>query len=734
MDFDIVYLADIRFPGGTSTALLYELRAAARAGLKAGLIPVASPILARSRPPNPKLLDEIRDTRTVIVPAQEIPRSRVAFAYHPTLLDPTLAKPPRFKADTFALVAHHPPLDRFGRPAYDAENLSRVAKDMFGHELSVLPVGPTVRKGFDSLGLSDLLHTSDWNNLIDVADFAGRREREISGPLAIGRHSRPGREKWPDPAVALQAYPDDERYQFRMLGVDPAYLKEFGDIPANWHVLPFSSQPVAGFLKGLDAYSYFHSPAWIEAFGYGVLEALATGLPAVLPHYFSGWFEEAALYSTPAEAPEHYDRLLKDKAFRTETSEKARRFASERYGLDLFAERFGELAGNVRNLHPAGPSVRRRAPEPPVVMAVTSNGIGLGHLTRQLAISRALGPGVKVVFFSLSEAVIVAQNMGYLVEFRPFHRRLACDVKDWNDFFYREMRDALAFYRPHLVSFDGNTPYAGLLDAVKDHGDAKAAWIRRGMWRSPDEAVSARGGSFDLVVEPGELAGVTDPGHARAGSDHFVKTDPVVLVDRLEAFSRATARRLLHLPQDVPLGLIQLGSERNFNMAFARRAVDAALSRNPDVHFVEIRSPISAPLPEEPHERLHRRTAYPLGLHLNAFDFAVTAAGYNSFHELLAASLPTVFVPNAAPEMDLQENRSFYAQKAGWSLHADAADPFRLEWCLEEILRADVREELRETCRRIPDLWNGAGQVASLFASIARLPAGFSESPVRRAV
>ncbi|MEC9402810.1 MAG: hypothetical protein VX374_09815, partial [Pseudomonadota bacterium] len=78
MEFDVLYLADLRFPGGTSTSLKYDLRACKQAGLKAGIIPLCSPFFSRNRTLNASVLAEIRATGTVIVPQNERPRSRVA--------------------------------------------------------------------------------------------------------------------------------------------------------------------------------------------------------------------------------------------------------------------------------------------------------------------------------------------------------------------------------------------------------------------------------------------------------------------------------------------------------------------------------------------------------------------------------------------------------------------------------------------------------------------------------
>ena len=55
---------------------------------------------------------------------------------------------------------------------------------------------------------------------------------------------------------------------------------------------------------------------------------------------------------------------------------------------------------------------------PPRVVLVSSNGTGMGHLTRLLAYARHLD-GVDVRFLSLSLAAPVVRDMGYPVEYIP---------------------------------------------------------------------------------------------------------------------------------------------------------------------------------------------------------------------------------------------------------------------------------------------------------------------------
>ena len=89
-----------------------------------------------------------------------------------------------------------------------------------------------------------------------------------------------------------------------------AFLGELlGAIPANWDCLAFGAVPPQTFLGSLDAYVYFHSSAWIEAFGRNVLEALATGLPVILPASFKLLFREAAIYGEPAHVQDILEEL-----------------------------------------------------------------------------------------------------------------------------------------------------------------------------------------------------------------------------------------------------------------------------------------------------------------------------------------------------------------------------------------------------------------------------------------
>ena len=53
------------------------------------------------------------------------------------------------------------------------------------------------------------------------------------------------------------------------------------------------------------------------------------------------------------------------------------------------------------------------------ILFTTSNGTGLGHLTRSMAIARRLPDSIEPLFLTLSAAAPVVERMGFAVEYVP---------------------------------------------------------------------------------------------------------------------------------------------------------------------------------------------------------------------------------------------------------------------------------------------------------------------------
>ena len=112
--YDVVAIGDFRFPGGTSTAVVEELRAQAAAGYRTGLIQLKGPILKFPHPFHPgirRCLDE--GVADLLDPDAAI-AARLVLAHHPSLFTYLPRRALRIDAEARLLIVQHPPFDGVG--------------------------------------------------------------------------------------------------------------------------------------------------------------------------------------------------------------------------------------------------------------------------------------------------------------------------------------------------------------------------------------------------------------------------------------------------------------------------------------------------------------------------------------------------------------------------------------------------------------------------------------------
>jgi glycosyltransferase involved in cell wall biosynthesis len=716
-EFDIVFIADARFPGGTSTALSNEIAAARRGGFSAALVHVAGPILRRGRAFHRSIRSAIdRGDVQLLDPALAV-RGRLAVVHHPMLFDAALERPIEIDAEHSVLIAHHPAIDGKGEQEYDIRRQLQLVDQNLGLKAIVGPVGPNVRKTLRRARIA--MTPGDWHNLIDGGRWK-RSYRPFGEPIVIGRHSRPDPLKWPDRAKdILAAYPPDPHFRIEILGAAPFLEQRLRGVPENWRLHPFGSMDVREFLHGLDAYVYFHSSRWIEAFGYGVLEALACGLPTIVPRSFEPLFGDGAVYAKPAEVADLLRSFQADRRALRAQRDKALAIVAERYSLEEFPRRLDRMFG----LRPRRRLFAASRPLPPertrrVALFVSSNGVGLGHLTREMAIAARLPKSIPAVFFTLSRAARLAVASGYLVEHVPFHRYLRTTPDRWNPMIERELGLALDFYSPDVLIFDGNVPYSGLIKAMRKRPQMRSIWVRRGLWRADEGGILNRARDFDVVVEPGDYAAERDIGPTSELRDQAIVVEPVMMIDPAARLSRRAARKALGLTGRTVIA-VQLGSGTNFDFTRARELIMEILLDRPGIEVVELLSPVSDDaLDPEPLAGSHRpMRLYPASRFSRAFDAAICAAGYNSFHENLAGGIPTLFLANRAEEMDRQDLRAEYASDQRMALSWSGLNLPALEREVERLLDPRRRARMKRRMAAL-DSPRGAEQVATLIEEL----------------
>ena len=343
---------------------------------------------------------------------------------------------------------------------------------------------------------------------------------------------------------------------------------------------------------------------------------------------------------------------------------------------------------------------------------VATNGVGMGHLTRVMAIARRLPEGVQPILLTWSQALRLARQEGFFVEYMPSLQYLRSEVRPWNALFLRRLHELIDLYAPGVIVYDGVQPHEAFDTLRWSHPAVTRVWCRRAMWR-PGQAVRNLDGArfFDAVLEPGELADSSDAGATVAERPRAHRVRPMLFPAVADLLERDEARRRLGLTGERPVTLIQLGS----GAALRREVIERLLALNRTDVVLAV-SPLDDRAGSVP-AGCRRIDLYPLGPYYRAFDFAVAAPGYNAFHELLAFGIPTLFIPNPNAVVDDQPARAGHAARYGMAATLESPDGGALDRALLGLIDGPRPSGLDEASRALL-AGNGAADAASFLTAL----------------
>ena len=354
---------------------------------------------------------------------------------------------------------------------------------------------------------------------------------------------------------------------------------------------------------------------------------------------------------------------------------------------------------------------------------ITSNGFGLGHITRCMSVARRLPQGLKPIIFTLSGALRIIKDQGFYVEYfrsRDDVLRTADPAKpsEWHRWLGERLTGVLDEYDPAVVVFDGTHPYRGMLSAFRERPKRKFVWERRGMWRpGRGHHNITLAPAFDLVIEPGEFAGPIDKGITARQRDGVARVEPIVFCDEEELLDREQAEREIGLAHGRKNVLIHLGQGTTNDIDTPTAMCVERLRKEPDVQVVVTESTLwsrSTPLPEG----VGSLSAYPLSRFYRAFDFCVCASGYNTYHELIAYGIPGLYLPNVDTPLDDQVARARYAEQMSVGRNWELPTSEDLERCLADLLDDSKRSQMVHNLHQARS-GNGAVTAARLIAELA---------------
>ncbi len=360
--FDVLVVADGRFSGGSTAALVADVTALAGQGLQVGLLFVRSAYLDDSRDPmNPAAL-ALCDLNGVtrLAPGQAA-RAPLAFLHHPLVFSYGIEERARLSADRAVIVTHHAPFRNDGSLEYDPVITARRARRALGlaHTPWFAPISGVVRRQLASFAPLLRMSSEDWPNIFDPDDWPARRPILQGGRLTIGRHGRADALKFPATGPEIDAsLPAGPDISVRVLGCPAEALAAKGAHPETWEVLPFGAEPVADFLNSLDVFVYHYHPKLTEAFGRTVLEAVLCGCACLADPRLEPTFGDLIDYCDPADTRAALDRITADPEAARTRAARARARAIEIYGNQSLGPRWERLCadpGSARRVTGAVP-------------------------------------------------------------------------------------------------------------------------------------------------------------------------------------------------------------------------------------------------------------------------------------------------------------------------------------------------------------------------------------------
>jgi UDP-N-acetylglucosamine:LPS N-acetylglucosamine transferase len=359
----------------------------------------------------------------------------------------------------------------------------------------------------------------------------------------------------------------------------------------------------------------------------------------------------------------------------------------------------------------------------PTIILATSNGIGMGHLTRASAVASELKDFANPVIISMASGVVEVPKIAYVnFEYVPGRDRKWMGRFEWDKYLRDRIVALIDETDAKIVSFDGVVPYPGIIGIKSIRPKVKLVWVRRGFWQKTSQRhlLNLQSKMMDLIITPGDFGQSYDKGPTAGRSDSTV-VKPISIYNRQTSLDKVAARNLLGLDQTRPVVLVQLGigeADLNAKMTAALKG----LITWPDLQVVLTKEPVTSTGENLAPAGLDMKVIrhFPLANVLNAFDAAICAAGYNSVHEELAANIPTLFIPNTRGT-DNQAERARWAADNKVALTVDQSNLDQITIMVSKLSDSKLRQELAKNCANLPQV-TGATEVANIFRGLINKP------------
>lgn len=344
----------------------------------------------------------------------------------------------------------------------------------------------------------------------------------------------------------------------------------------------------------------------------------------------------------------------------------------------------------------------------PVLFTII-NGDGLGHLTRTLAIAkriRNLSPDFEVIFYTTCQATEIIKNFGFLCYYIPAIERMPEYLlrKDWEAKVQLQLEKILELHHPRIVVFDGAYPSTAILTPLMRVDKIKKLWIKREGDRSNMLKLDVYEKYFDAILVPIEV-GL----EYKETSPKKQYLSPILLLDNAEGYDRKQVREIYRIHKEKRFWYIQLGNDGTYDNKEDVAFIIKCLLQNKN-NVILFGESIRNTSQKIEHERVITIGDYPNSRFFKGLDCAVSAAGYNTFHELLSFKVPSIFIPNRKIVKDDQVARAKRAQELNVGIALTDTRKF-----FEALVRFEDHYEEFHSNLELVQFKNGALQAAEFI-------------------
>ncbi len=336
----------------------------------------------------------------------------------------------------------------------------------------------------------------------------------------------------------------------------------------------------------------------------------------------------------------------------------------------------------------------------PRILFYAVNGLGLGHVTRLLAIARKvrqLEPYAEIVFLTSSEAEDVIYKEGFAAFKVPSKSiRMSAQIRPAT---YARMvqtvtLNLISSFHPHLLIVD--TFPAGTIQELLPvlRWDSRKVFVFREQRAESAKSLLMQNSLqlYDLAIIPHHEGEAYVP--LPEGLDR-VWTGPITIRTRDEAINRENARQALGLPTEGNIVYLTFGGGGDEQYKESMTIGIKGLLEIPNLHVAVASGPLYSGKIFG-NDNVTVVDHYPMSEYFSAFDAALSATGYNSAMELLHFGVPTVFVPFSR-QVDDQLARAKTIESVGAGICLEELTADGVCNAISHILRPEIGGKVRDT-------------------------------------